>query len=140
MDLLLRVSRDFSESRRLTVFALGAATDIASAILKDPSIASRVTIVAMGFNDWPKGGNVFNVKNDPAAWQVILNSSVPLVIGSTAVTNAGLKLTRDEAARLMRPNGKTGEYLYRLYEEWLSSRRELVAQVVAPGPRSRGQW
>jgi len=132
VELLLRVSRDSSEARPLTVFALGAATDVASAILKDPSIASRITVVAMGFNDWPQGGDVFNVKNDPTAWRAILNSSVPLVIGSTAVTSAGLKLTRDEAAQLMRPHGETGEYLYQLYEAWLDSRRELVAQVVAP--------
>jgi inosine-uridine nucleoside N-ribohydrolase len=132
VNLLLRVSRDFSESRRLTVFALGAAADIASAILKDPSITNRITVVAMGFNDWSNGGDAFNVKNAPATWHISLNSSVPLVIGSTAITSAGLKLTREEAATLMRPQGKTGLYLYQLYEEWLNSRRKLVAQVVGP--------
>jgi len=132
VELLISVSRDFSESRRLTLFALGAATDIGSAVLKDPSISNRIAVVAMGFNDWPKGGDVFNVKNDPAAWQILLKSSIPLVVGSTAVTSAGLKLTRHEAAALMRPHGETGEFLYGLYEDWLDSRRELVAQVVGP--------
>ena len=56
VDLLLRLSGDFSESRRLIVFAIGASTDVASAILKDPSIANRITVVAMGFRDWPGGG------------------------------------------------------------------------------------
>ena len=48
----------------------------------------------MGFTDWPNGGDFFNVKNDPLAWQVILNSDVPLVIGSAAAAKRGLKLTR----------------------------------------------
>jgi inosine-uridine nucleoside N-ribohydrolase len=130
--LLLRLSGDFSESRRLIVFAIGAGTDVASAILKDPSIANRITLVAMGFEDWPGGGDFFNVKNDPLAWQVILNSDVPLVIGSAAAAKRGLKLTRAEAAALMRSRGPTGEYLYSLFDDWLTREPKLVAQVVAP--------
>ena len=132
VDLLLRLSGDFSESRRLIVFAIGAGTDVASAILKDPSIANRITLVAMGFGDWPGGGDFFNVKNDPLAWQVILNSDVPLVIGSAAAAKRGLKLTRAEAAALMRSRGPTGEYLYSLFDDWLTREPKLVAQVVAP--------
>jgi inosine-uridine nucleoside N-ribohydrolase len=132
VDLLLRVSRDFSESRRLTVFSIGASTDVASAILKDPSVSNRITVVAMGFIDWPSGGDFFNVKNDPLAWQVILNSDVPLVIGSGTTATRGLKLTRAEAAALMRSHGPTGEYLYSLFDDWLTREPKLVAQVVAP--------
>lgn len=132
VDLLIRLSRDFSESRRLIVFAIGASTDVASAILKDSSIANRITLVAMGFDDWPRGGDVFNVKNDPLAWQVILNSDVPLVVGSSAAAKRGLKLTRAEAAALMRSRGPTGEYLYSLFDDWLTREPKLVAQVVAP--------
>ena len=132
VDLLLRVSRDFSQSRRLIVFTIGASTDVASAILKDPSISNRITVVAMGFGDWPEGGDFFNVKNDPFAWQVILNSDVPLVIGSGTVGKRDLKLTRAEAATLMRSHGPTGEYLYSLFDDWLTREPKLVAQVVAP--------
>jgi inosine-uridine nucleoside N-ribohydrolase len=132
VDLLLRLSGDFSESRRLIVFAIGSSTDVASAILKDPSIANRITLVAMGFGDWPGGGDFFNVKNDPLAWQAILNSDVPLVIGSAAAAKRGLKLTRAEAAALMRSRGPTGEYLYSLFDDWLTREPKLVAQVVAP--------
>ena len=86
----------------------------------------------MGFGDWPEGGDFFNVKNDPFAWQVILNSDVPLVIGSGAVGKRDLKLTRAEAATLMRSHGPTGEYLYSLFDDWLTREPKLVAQVVAP--------
>jgi len=132
VDLLLRLSRDFSKSRRLTVFAIGASTDIASAILKDSSIADRITVVAMGFIDWPRGGDFFNVKNDPLAWQVILNSDVPLVIGSGEAAKRGLKLTRGDAAAMMRSRGPTGEYLYSQFDDWLTREPKVVAKAVAP--------
>jgi inosine-uridine nucleoside N-ribohydrolase len=76
VDTLLELSRAFSPSRRLVVLATGAGTDVASAILKDPSIVDRVSVVAMGFDDWPGGGDGFNVKNDPLAWRIILDSTV----------------------------------------------------------------
>lgn len=132
VDLLLRVSRSFSASRRLVVFVTGAATDVASAILEDPTITKRVVVVAMGFDDWPGGGEEFNVKNDPLAWEVILNSDAPLVIGSAAVTKRSLRLTRAEAATLMRSHGPVGEYLYSLFDQWLDQHPDLVARVVAP--------
>ena len=105
VDLLLRISREFSESRRLVVFVIGAGTDVASAS--------------------PAGGDAFNVKNDPLARQVILNSDAPLVIGSSAVTQRDLRLTRAEAAALMRSHGQIGEYLYSLFDQWLDQQADL---------------
>ncbi len=132
VDMLLELSRSFSASRRLVIFATGAGTDIASAILKDPSIVNRVSVVAMGFDDWPGGGDGFNVKNDPRAWRIILDSDVPVVVGSGAVTRRGLRLTRAEAAALLRPHGAIGEYLYSLFDDWLGRQATIVALYVAP--------
>ena len=86
----------------------------------------------MGFIDWPRGGDFFNVKNDPLAWQIILNSDVPLVIGSGEAATRGLKLTRGDAAAMMRSQGPTGEYLYSQFDDWLKREPEMIAQVVAP--------
>jgi purine nucleosidase len=132
VELLLRLSRGFTSSRRLVVFVIGAATDVASALLKDPSMENRVTIIAMGFDDWPSGGDVFNVKNDPLAWRIILDSDLPVVVGSSAVAKRGLRLTRTEAAGLMRSHGRLGEYLYTLFDRWVTQQAALVAQMVAP--------
>jgi len=133
VDALLRLSRDFSESRRLVVLSIGAGTDLASAILTDPSIANRIAVVAMGFNDWPDGGEEFNIKNDPLAWRVILDSRIPLVVGSGNAAKRSLRLTRTQAAAVMRAHGATGEYLYALFDEWLTRNAGLAGQVVAPG-------
>jgi len=39
VDFLIKTSRQFSKDHRLTVLVIGAATDVASAILTDPSTA-----------------------------------------------------------------------------------------------------
>jgi purine nucleosidase len=133
LDLLIRVSRDFSPQRRLVVLIIGAATDTASAILEDPAIADRIAIVAMGFANWPDGGEEFNITNDRIAWQVILRSRVPLVIGSGAAARRSLRLTPAAAAARVRSHGATGQYLYELFDRWLSGNAGLASRMVAPG-------
>jgi purine nucleosidase len=133
LDLLLQVSRDFSPQRRLVVLSIGAATDIASAILEDPTIADRIAVVAMGFEDWPAGGEEFNILNDRLAWQVILDSRVPLVVGSAAAARRTLQLTTAGAAARVRMHGTAGEYLYELFDRWLAGNAALAAKMVAPG-------
>jgi len=129
---LIRLSRPFTALHRLMVFVIGAGTDVASALLVDPTLADRIQVVAMGFDEWPRGGDGFNVKNDPIAWQVIFDSRVPVVIGSSALTKRDLQLTRKEGAALLRSHGPIGEYLNSLFDEWLTQRADLVAQFVAP--------
>jgi hypothetical protein len=75
VDFIVQSSESFTKDNRLTVFTIGAATDVASAILEDPSIVDRIQVVAMGFESWPKGGDEYNVVNDVNAWQVIMQSS-----------------------------------------------------------------
>jgi len=133
VSLLLAASRGFSRSHRLIVLSIGAATDVASAILKDASIADRIAVVAMGFNDWPSGGEEFNIRNDPQAWRAILASRVPLVIGSSAAARKSLRLTKAGAAAIMRSHGPIGGYLSALLDDWLARNADLAARMVAPG-------
>jgi inosine-uridine nucleoside N-ribohydrolase len=132
VDCLIRISKGHSAENPLTIFLTGAGTDVASAILKDPSIVRRVSVIAMGFDDWPGGGDVFNVKNDPFAWQVILDSDVPVAVGSSALTSRSLRLTHKEAAALIRPHGPIGAYLYSILDDFMTKQPEMVARYVAP--------
>ena len=81
VDFIVDGSRRYSAKNRLVIVTLGATTDVASAFLADPSMGDRVEILTMGFDDWPKGGDPWNIKNDPLAYQVILDSSAPITIG-----------------------------------------------------------
>jgi len=133
---LLACSRPFTPVRRLAVLVAGAATDVASALLIDPTLAERIEIVAMGFEGWPDGGDPWNVKNDPRAWQVLLASSAPVIVGDAQVTLRRLRLTRDEARDLLADRGAAGRYLAALHTAWLDREPKLCAQVTG----SRDAW
>ena len=117
VNFLIETSRRFSKDNRLTVLMIGAGTDIASAILTDPRIVERVRIVQMGFND-EEGGNEFNVANDVHAVRAILDSNVPLVIGSGKVCRASLSLTFDQAREMLAKRGAIGAWLWEEYQAW----------------------
>lgn len=119
VDFLVSVSRKYSKDNRLNVVVIGAATDIASAILTDPGIADRINVVAMGFKDLsPAGGQEYNVQNDPKAWQVILRSAVPVTIGSGDVCRKDLSLSFEQAAALLSGHGEIAQWLWSEYKLW----------------------
>lgn len=118
VQFIIEASRPFSKSNRLTVLTIGAVTDAASAILVDPTIVDRIQIVDMGFNAWPEGGDEFNVANDVKGMQVILDSDVPLVVGSGNVCRAHLSLTLNEARDLVSEHGPVGRWLWEEFQAW----------------------
>ena len=114
---LVETSRHFTRDNRLTVLMIGAATDVASAILTDPTIVDRVRVVQMGFPD-EKGGEEFNIANDVHAVQAILDSKVPLVIGPGNVCRASLSLSQDQARAMLATRGAIGAWLWEEYQAW----------------------
>ena len=118
VDFLIRVSQGYSENNRLQVLNIGAITDVASAILKDPTIVRRIRVLNMGFHGWPQGGNEFNIANDPKAMQVVLDSEVPLVTGPGDVCRRDLALSLDEARTMVAGRGPIGEWLWLEFQAW----------------------
>jgi purine nucleosidase len=117
VNFLIETSRRFSKNNRLTVLMIGAATDVASAILTDPTIVGRVRVIQMGFTD-QQDGNEFNVANDVHAVQAILDSNVPLVVGTGKVCRASLSLTLDQAREMLAKRGAIGAWLWEEYQAW----------------------
>ncbi|MDQ2712880.1 MAG: nucleoside hydrolase [Acidobacteriota bacterium] len=118
VDFIIETSKSFSSENRLTVLTIGAATDVASALLQDPTLRDRITVVAMGFKNLTEGGKEFNIENDPKAWQVILDSDVPVVIGSADVCHADLAMMFDHARDLLAKRGPIGAWLWQEFQEW----------------------
>jgi inosine-uridine nucleoside N-ribohydrolase len=114
---LIEQSKSFSSQERLTVLTIGAATDTASAILADPSIVDRIRVVAMAFTS-ESDAKEYNVQNDVVAWQVLLNSKAPLVIGPGSVCRADLALSYDAAHKLLVEDGPIGSWLWDEYDAW----------------------
>ena len=116
-EFLIESSRSFARENRLTVLVIGAATDIASAILADPSITSRTRLVQMAFES-EAGGDIFNVWNDPKAEQVILNSDIPLTLGSADVCRRDLPMHYGQAQALLAGKGRAGAWLWEEFQDW----------------------
>lgn len=120
VDFLIEQARGRTADNRLTVLLIGAATDVASALLTDPTWADRVSIVAMGFNGYPGGGDPWNVKNDPVAWRVLLDSRTPIVVGDAEITRRLLRMTPDRAHTLLAELPEPAPLLLERFDSWLA--------------------
>lgn len=130
VDRLLDESKGFTPDRRLTIVMIGPATDVASALLIDPTFADRVAVVAMAFDDWPRGNDPFNVKNDVAAWQVVIDSPVPLTVADGAVTIRHLTMTRAGARSRFDGLGPAGAFLLTTFDRWLDRSGKLATTIT----------
>lgn len=116
---LIRLAREYSPRHPLTVVLIGPATDLAEALVDDRELAGRLRVVAMAFDDWPEGGDPWNVKHDPVAWDLLLRSEVTLVLGSGSIGRRYLRLDRSEVDRRFRPLGPVGAELGAHFDLWL---------------------
>ena len=78
---LARRAMAYTPEQPLYIAALGAITNVASALLLQPAIADRIVIVWLGGHalEWPDNRE-FNMQQDVAAARVVYGSGAPLVI------------------------------------------------------------
>lgn len=79
--LIVERARAGTAEDPLWVVALGAASNVASALLLDPGIADRIRLVfhARSEQTWPGRSDQYNVKGDLLAARLLLESTAPLV-------------------------------------------------------------
>ena len=77
---LCRLAASYSPERPLYVVAIGCITNVASALLMDPSIKDKIVLVWLGGHatDWPNTAE-FNMVQDIAAARVVMGCGCPLV-------------------------------------------------------------
>ena len=115
VDFLIAESRRHSADHRLAALVIGPMTDVAMALKVDPTFADRVEVIAMAFDDPDRGGDLWNVKNDVRAWQIVMRSRLPLVIGDDSATRkaapvepiGGSELVSRPGLRQLFPAGST---------------------------------
>jgi len=87
-----------SGAQPLVLVPVGKLTNVALALLKDPSIASKVRIVWLGSN-YPEPGE-YNQENDEGAVQYVLDADVPFEIAlvryGTPTGTDYVRVTREE--------------------------------------------
>jgi inosine-uridine nucleoside N-ribohydrolase len=133
---LIGLARNHSPQNRLIVLGLGPVTDIASALLIEPKLADRIEVVALAFDNYPAGGDGWNVRNDVRAWQILLDSQIPITVASGTVALRYLNLSRNESEAMMRGLGRPGRYLASLHAAWLA----LYGKEFALETGGKDQW
>ncbi|MDU0202142.1 nucleoside hydrolase [Paenibacillus sp. MAH-36] len=100
----------------LYVVAIGAITNVASAILMNPSIINNIVVVWLGGHalHW-QDTREFNLEQDIHAARVILDSGVPLVLIPCHGAASNLKTTLAEIEAYVKDSGVVGKYLYETY-------------------------
>lgn len=101
----------------LYVITLGAMTNVASALLMQPEIASRMTVIWIGGNVYPEGGWEYNLKNDIHAVRCVFDSQAEVWQVPRNVYQMMLVSIAELATRV-RPQGKIGAYLFQHMVEW----------------------
>lgn len=95
----------------LFVVCLGAITDLACALLKEPRIAKRVTAIWIGGGQWPHGDFEFNLWQDIHAANVVFQSDMEVWQVPKNVYKM-MKISITELQCKVRPYGKIGRYLF----------------------------
>lgn len=99
----------------------GALTDVASALLIDPSIAGKFTLVWIGGAAYPNGGLDTNLGDDPVAGQVVFNDTAVPIWQINLPVYAQAVISNIETQRGLLPCGRAGEFLW----------NELYARIAA---------
>lgn len=99
------------DARPLYVACLGAITDAASALLMQPEIAKRLTIIWIGGGTYPEGGTEANLMMDIHAANVVFSSQAELwQIPRNVYKMFGVSLA--ELQLRVKPCGEIGKYLF----------------------------
>ncbi|NIA14625.1 MAG: nucleoside hydrolase [Nitrospiraceae bacterium] len=117
LDLIQRAKSAGDEP--LYVVAIGAITNVASAILLEPSIIEQIVVVWLGGHPqhWPDTME-FNLKQDPEATRVVLDSGVPLVRIPCMGVASHLLTTLPEMERHLQGQGAIGDYLVSIFKDY----------------------
>lgn len=101
----------------LYVVAIGAITNVASALLLEPRIVEKIVLVWLGGHafHWPNTKE-FNLYQDLHASRIVFDSGAPLILIPCWGVASGLVTTLSEIRDYVRNNGPVGHYLFETYE------------------------
>lgn len=135
VDDLIARSKGYSGDDRLYVLAIGAITNIASALIADPSLVERIVVVWLGGHAlyWPHAVE-FNLKQDPASAAVVCDSGVPLVLVPCLPVASHTLTTRAELEHALDTNQPLSALLLQRFVENVGESYTLAKEIwdVAP--------
>lgn len=118
LDLVRRANQHSPEDP-LYVVAVGAITNVASALLVDREITRKIVVVWLGGNgkDWPSQRE-FNLQQDLLSSRLVFDSGVPLVQLPCTPVVTHFATTVPEMERYLAGQGELAEYLLKIFKEY----------------------
>ena len=118
-DNIIESALQCSEEDPLYVIAIGAISNIASALLKEPEIINKLVVVWLGGNAlyWPQNSE-FNLKQDVGGAQVLFDSGVSLVMVPCKGVTSHLISTVPEIEKYIEPHGEIGKFLAMRFKDY----------------------
>ena len=118
LDLIERAKKSSPEDP-LYVVPVGAITNIANAILLEPSIINNIVVVWLGGNglNWPHQRE-FNYRQDLNASRVIFDCGVPFVQLPCTPVVTHFTTTVPEMERYVGGRGAIGDYLLEIFKDY----------------------
>jgi purine nucleosidase len=117
-DLIVR-AKTHSPNDPLYVVAVGAITNVANALLIEPSILPNIVVVWLGGNarHWPDQRE-FNYRQDLHASRTIFDSGVPFVQLPCTPVVTHFATTVPEMEAYMAGRGAIGDYLLKIFKDY----------------------
>ncbi len=111
LDLLAK-SKGYTSANPLYVITIGAPTNVASALLMDPSLKDRIVIVWMGGQplDWHTASE-FNLKQDPHASRMLYDCGAPFIYVPAINASEHLRTTEHEVKHYLQGKTPIASYL-----------------------------
>ncbi len=111
-DFMAGLANEYSPEKPLYIVAIGAITNVASAILKNPKMTENTVIVWLGGHGVHMPiTNEFNMKQDIAAARVVYSSGVPVVILPCAGVVSQFYISKPELEYWLKGKNKICDYL-----------------------------
>jgi inosine-uridine nucleoside N-ribohydrolase len=141
-DLIERALTE--EGDPLYVVAIGAPTNVSSALLAAPKIIDRVVVVWLGGNAlwWPTASE-FNLRQDLVASRVLFDSGAALVHVPCMGVADHMITCRAEIEQYVRPAGKAGAFLADRFREHVGDGTgvsKVIWDMVAVGWLLDASW
>lgn len=117
VDDVIARARSGSIDKPLYVIAIGAISNVASALISAPDIADKMVVVWLGGHalEWPNA-NEFNLRQDVGGAQVLFDSGVPLVLVPCMGVTSHLLSTVQEIEKYVEGHDEIGKFLAMRYK------------------------
>ena len=121
-SFIIQKAHQSTTGEKLTVVTLGPNTNVASAILMDPTIVPKLKCIYLGLwynledQTWSK--REFNTDNDPNALNLLLNTQNLEIEVMTATTSKSLVFEKNKVDEEFKAKGGVFDYLVDLWDSY----------------------